>query len=902
MPGDHRIWAFGLMGRSPSLDRPLEPSGPRVTLCTITRNRQALLALLAACVAAQDYPPELLEWVIVDDSDAGPQPDLSAAERVGIRIRYVQLTERLPLGAKRNLCHAHASGDLLVVLDDDDYYPPSRVPEVVAVLMDAEGEVAGCPRMPLLLLPEGSRWLTPSFHINDATANSLAYRRSYVQAGHRFDPEAWQAEEASFLEGFATPLLRLDPARTLTCIGHGSNTVDKRLWIARSGEHRFERLPADAPGFPPEDWLRRYCRALGLPHLPASVAAASLAGAPPREGSEPHPWRVAVITPYCSEPLELLRRCHDSVLAQETPCTHFFVADGPGQPALAGWDCRHIVLGVTHADIGNTPRGLGALAAMNEGFDCIAFLDADNWWAPDHLHRAIASQAEQSCAVVFASRNIVFPDGRRLTRMPDEDQAQRLADTSAMVLFAPAFSSVALWAQIPSLLAENGDRVVFSHLMASHRCSWVAHRTVYYETWWLGHFLAAGLLPPLNAKFLRRHPQQAWLEAAEEFRHRSPTPVHLPHDLVGSSKARVNLVSILGPSCSGGTLLQSGLCRYFGYAGIPENQFLCHYISCFGSDHQLRFDGAELLQRLAHHQPRHPLAKAHDLRLAGLEQAIRPGRSYTLLEAYFRVIQALTPPAALEFSRAWGQVTVLDRSVTMALVADVLYRCLPEHRAVLMLRDPLVQIAAVRRLQRRHPEAWSQAGIEEGDMLQHLSRVYLQSLATPLAAAPPGQLKLVRFERLLADPEPVIQQVSAFLGLEPNPYLALEPLPDDDGRFVNDAPGSRWRELVEALPQQLLRGEPWKQHCLMVMPGAGMPACTGGLEPLSDEERQRLSAWFEPLQQVLAWLARLELFPDAAPPAIARSDSSEARELGDLAAEVGAGLVRHGLALRRLDL
>lgn len=884
--------------------RQLPRSEVLVSLCTITRNRPALLELLAVCVLAQDHPCHLLEWVIVDDSDAAaPTPDLNVVRQAGIAVQHLRLAERLPLGAKRNLGHDHASGELLVLMDDDDYYPPSRVPEAVAVLMAGDGEVAGCPRMPLLLLPEGSRWLTPSFHVNDATGNSLAYRRSYVEAGHRFDPEAWQAEEVAFLEEFATPLLRLDPARTLTCIGHGSNTVDKRLWIARNGEHRFERLPADAPGFPPHDWLRRYCRALGLPGPAVDMVGTSLDGAAAESApaSAPHPWRVAVITPYCSEPLELLRGCHDSVLAQEVACTHFCVADGPGHPELAGWDCRHIVLGVPHADIGNTPRGLGALAAMNEGFDCIAFLDVDNWWAPDHLRRAIATQAEANASVVFASRHIVFPDGRRLTRMPDEDQARRLADTSAMVLFKPAFSSLALWAQIPSLLAENGDRVMFSQLMASHRCAWVMHPTVYYESWWLGHFLAAGVLPPLNAKFLRRHPQQAWLEAAEEFRQRSPTPVHLPHDLVGSVKARLNLVSILGPSCSGGTLLQSGLCRHFGYAGIPENQFLFHYISCCGSDHQLRLDGAELQQRLAHHQPRHPLAKAHDLRPSGLEQAIRPGRSYTMLEAYFRVIHALTPPAALEFSRAWGQVTVLERSATLALVADALYRCLPEHRAVLMVRDPLAQIAAVRRLQRDHPEAWSQNGIEPAYLLPHLSRVYLQSLAIPLAAAPPGQLMLVRFEQLLAAPEAVIRQVSAFLGLDPNRYLALEPLPAEDGRYRNDAPERQWRELVAALPQQLLHGEPWKQHCLMAMPGEGMPACTEGLEPLSSEERQGLGGWFASLQHALDWLDRLERSPEAAPPVIAPPDAGADPELSDLAAEVAEGLVRHGLALSQLD-
>jgi glycosyltransferase involved in cell wall biosynthesis len=31
------------------------------------------------------------------------------------------------LGAKRNLIHKHAKGDILVYMDDDDYYPPERV-------------------------------------------------------------------------------------------------------------------------------------------------------------------------------------------------------------------------------------------------------------------------------------------------------------------------------------------------------------------------------------------------------------------------------------------------------------------------------------------------------------------------------------------------------------------------------------------------------------------------------------------------------------------------------------------------------------------------------------------------------------------------------------------------------
>ncbi|MCW9040229.1 MAG: tetratricopeptide repeat protein, partial [Rhodospirillales bacterium] len=40
------------------------------------------------------------------------------------------------------------------------------------------------------------------------------------------------------------------------------------------------------------------------------------------------PVKVAVITPYYGEDLEILKRCHDSVATQTHPCTHFMVADG----------------------------------------------------------------------------------------------------------------------------------------------------------------------------------------------------------------------------------------------------------------------------------------------------------------------------------------------------------------------------------------------------------------------------------------------------------------------------------------------------------------------------------------------------------------------------------------------
>ena len=39
------------------------------------------------------------------------------------------------LGKKRNLMHTKCSGDIIIYMDDDDYYPPERVSHAVKTLL-----------------------------------------------------------------------------------------------------------------------------------------------------------------------------------------------------------------------------------------------------------------------------------------------------------------------------------------------------------------------------------------------------------------------------------------------------------------------------------------------------------------------------------------------------------------------------------------------------------------------------------------------------------------------------------------------------------------------------------------------------------------------------------------------
>ncbi len=122
--------------------------------------------------------------------------------------------------------------------------------------------------------------------------------------------------------------------------------------------------------------------------------------------------RVAVISPYFRTPVEWLIRCHASVRAQDHPCTHILVADGEPQDVVATFAAQHIVLPVRHADYGDTPRAVGGLSAVGQGFDAIAYLDADNWYTRGHVASLIALH-ERTGAPICVSRRILYHlDGR----------------------------------------------------------------------------------------------------------------------------------------------------------------------------------------------------------------------------------------------------------------------------------------------------------------------------------------------------------------------------------------------------------------------------------------------------------------------------------------------------------
>lgn len=219
-------------------------SDPTVSICTLTFNRQAFLPLLQTCVASQTYPHHLIEWVIVDDSDNG-QPAFVPDPELDVRVKQIQLPETLILGNKRNVSHQHCEGEIIVYMDDDDYYPPQRIRHAVDRLIETGRLVAGSTMLPIYFTDTGQAWVTGPYGENHATANTFALQRELLNTT-RYQDDATHAEEKAFLNDYQIPMAQLDPAQTILCMSHSSNTFDKRKLIQGGQNPRMRKL-ADIP-------------------------------------------------------------------------------------------------------------------------------------------------------------------------------------------------------------------------------------------------------------------------------------------------------------------------------------------------------------------------------------------------------------------------------------------------------------------------------------------------------------------------------------------------------------------------------------------------------------------------------------------------------------------------------
>ena len=200
-----------------------------VSVCTPTFNRRPFIPYMIKMYENQDFPKDKMEWVIIDDG-TDPIEDLinEAKERIP-NIKYFKYDEKMQLGKKRNLMHEKSVGEILVYMDDDDYYPSDRVSHSVQTLNQNKNALcAGSSEIYVYFKHINKVIQFGPYAPNHATAGTFAFKRELLRDGNTYDDEAALAEEKKFLKDYTVPFVQLDPKKTILVFSHDHNTFDKK--------------------------------------------------------------------------------------------------------------------------------------------------------------------------------------------------------------------------------------------------------------------------------------------------------------------------------------------------------------------------------------------------------------------------------------------------------------------------------------------------------------------------------------------------------------------------------------------------------------------------------------------------------------------------------------------------
>ena len=212
----------------PTATRDDKANFPFVSVITPTYNRRRFIPYLIECFKKQTYPARRMEWIIYDDG-SDPVKDLFEPYMATIpNLVYIYEKDKQNIGGKRNRLNREACGDIIVAMDDDDYYPEDRVYAVVKAFKQNPGiQLAGSSEVFMYYTDIQTIYKLGPYNKNHATNGTMAWRKAYSET-HLYDETVTHAEETSFLNGYKERMVQLDPFRVMLVMAHSENTFDKK--------------------------------------------------------------------------------------------------------------------------------------------------------------------------------------------------------------------------------------------------------------------------------------------------------------------------------------------------------------------------------------------------------------------------------------------------------------------------------------------------------------------------------------------------------------------------------------------------------------------------------------------------------------------------------------------------
>jgi glycosyltransferase involved in cell wall biosynthesis len=225
-------------------DKKKLPKQPFVTICTPTFNRRPFIPIMLKCFEHQTYPKDKIEWLIVDDGTDKIEELVTHIPQV----KYFKFDTKMTLGQKRNFLNEKATGDIILFMDDDDYYPPERISHAVDVLrQNPKALCAGSSAMFIYFKHINKMYLFGPYGASHATAATFAFRKELLLKT-KFNENSSVAEEKQFLKDYTIPFAQLDSKKSILVFSHTHNSFDKKELLKQMPNptiHETDILPSD---------------------------------------------------------------------------------------------------------------------------------------------------------------------------------------------------------------------------------------------------------------------------------------------------------------------------------------------------------------------------------------------------------------------------------------------------------------------------------------------------------------------------------------------------------------------------------------------------------------------------------------------------------------------------------
>jgi GR25 family glycosyltransferase involved in LPS biosynthesis len=200
---------------------------PLVSILCSTHNRQYLIPFIVHQFNKQDYPNDMMELIILDDSEK--ECFFSPTQN---NIKYIYEPLKSNIGKKRNILNGLSQGEIIIWFDDDDFYTQNRVSNTVDSLCEQDVfMISGTYNMIMYDIIESKQCVNIQFqkatHVQN---NVMAYKKLYL-LNHKYNDDDNYNEEQFFTNNFTEPVMQFSCKDVCIHIAHKTNHSNKKLHL-----------------------------------------------------------------------------------------------------------------------------------------------------------------------------------------------------------------------------------------------------------------------------------------------------------------------------------------------------------------------------------------------------------------------------------------------------------------------------------------------------------------------------------------------------------------------------------------------------------------------------------------------------------------------------------------------